>query len=160
MGVNGEGGRWTLFFTYLIFPITIAVTGISLIFRGILLTLLEFDYMLYSTLIAGISFIPAICVVRFAPYEFADQAIAFIAAGLVPSFVLIFLFGIKSFVDLRKVSRGEDGPWAVKQAGRASVVATMETIRLAQKAMATADAEINAADYSNENVGEDDEKSA
>ena len=90
----------------------------------------------------------------------ADQAIAFIAAGLVPSFVLIFLFGIKAFVDLRKVSRGEDGPWAVKQAGRASVVATMETIRLAQKAMATADAEINAADYSNDNVGEDDEKSA
>ena len=159
MGVNAEGGRYTLFFTYYIFPAMIAITSFFIMFRGILLTLLQFDYMLICTLIAGASFIPAICIVWYAPLDSQQQAIAYIAAGLVPGLVLIVLFGVKSFILLRKVANGEEGPWTVKQSRRTSVVASMETIRMQQNAVATANAEIAKADYSG-GVGEDDEKSA
>lgn len=126
-GVNATGGDFTLFFTYYVFPIAASMDAVLLVLRSVLLTCLDFDFMLYATFAAGLSYIPAICIARFLPTSFQNQAIAFFSAYYVPQFVLTCAFSVRLLIIARKLSTGEHGPWSKEQqAGKgrlASIVA-------------------------------------
>ena len=143
MGEDAEGGRFTLFFTYYVFGIAGSIAALSTILRGILLTLLEFDYCLKVTIIAAIAYIPAICVVQFAPFEFQKQAIAYFSAALVPPAVMIILFFFKVIVDLRKVKKGEPGPWSVETKKRKRIEASIFARKSAVLLSEDVDAELS-----------------
>ena len=153
MGENGQGGIFTLPFTYSIFPLAASLESILLILRAILLSCLEFDFMVKATIAAGISYIPAIAVVQYIPLDFQQQAIAYFAAVYVPQVVLIGCISVKLVSVLRKITRGEPGPWSQKKEQRASM--KIRDSDMARKAIATANAEQEAADYSNHDEIED-----
>ena len=155
MGENGQGGIFTLPFTYSIFPLAASLESILLILRSILLTCLEFDFMVKATIAAGISYIPAIAVVQYIPLDFQQQAIAYFAAVYVPQVVLIGCISVKLVSVLGKITRGEPGPWSQKKEQRATMKFSVRDSDMARKAIATANAEQEAADYSNHDEIED-----
>jgi hypothetical protein len=148
MGENGEGGMYTLSFSYLMFPLASSLEVTLLILRAFLLTLLEFDFMVMASAVALISYIPAICVVQFAPVDFQKQAIGYFGALYVPQVVLATLCSARLFLDCRKLLRDEPGPWSPKQEKR---LIRQESVRasiaIADKAKARADTEKTAANY-------------
>jgi len=121
-GKNGEGGPYTLFFTYYVFPAAASLDCIMLILRAILMTCLDFDFMVLATLVAGCSYIPTIAVVQYGGFGFEEQAIGYFAAAYVPIIVLVLCFGGRLGVILRKISNGETGSWTQSQSKRVSVV--------------------------------------
>jgi hypothetical protein len=130
MGVNGEGGIFTLPFTYYIFPIASSLEVFLLIFRAILLTCLDFDFMLVATIAAGISYIPAILIVQYASLDFQQQAIGYFAAFYIPQIVLVLCCAVRIVLIIRKMNNDEPGPWSPKREHRASY---LESIREATK---------------------------
>ncbi len=155
MGENGQGGIFTLPFTFSIFPLASSLETILLIVRSILLVCLEFDFMVKATIAAGISYIPAIAVVQYAPLDFQQQAIAYFAAVYVPQLVLIGCCSVKLVYVLGKITRGEPGPWSPRKEKRATMLFSSGDSDMARKAIATANAEQEAADYSNHDENED-----
>ncbi|VEU34278.1 unnamed protein product [Pseudo-nitzschia multistriata] len=159
-GPNGEGGIYTLFFTYYAFPIAASIDAILLVMRATLLTLLDFDYMFYSTIAASISYVPAILVVTLAPLSVQNQAIGMFSAYYVPQVMLVFCFSARLVFVTRKLEAGETGPWSSpqKQKERRSSMQSAQSIRgisqsirgiTAEDAIEAANAEKRAADYSN-----------
>jgi len=157
-GENATGGDYTLPYTYHVFPIAASIDASLLVLRAILLTCLDFDYMLYATIAAGISYIPAICVVKFAGVSFQKQAVGFFSAMYVPQFVLVCAFSIRLYFIIKKLSNGEEGPWS-KERRVSSMTAIKDktaAIDIGAKAINAAEAEAkanaNAANYN----GDDD----
>lgn len=155
MGENGQGGIFTLPFTYTIFPLASSLETILLVVRSVLLICLEFDFMVKATIAAGISYIPAIAIVQYAPLDFQQQAIAYFGAFYVPQVVLIGCSSVKLVSVLGKITRGEPGPWSQKKEKRHTMMFSNQDSDMARKAIATADAEQEAADYSNHDEIED-----
>jgi len=110
-GENARGGDFTLFFTYNIFPALASIDSILVVLRAFLLTFLDFDYMLYSSIAASIAYIEAICVVKLAATPFQDTAIGFFGAAYVPQLVLTCLFAFRLVVVARRIAKGKDGPY-------------------------------------------------
>eukprot|EP00587_Corethron_hystrix_P016726 CAMPEP_0113331158 /NCGR_PEP_ID=MMETSP0010_2-20120614/22299_1 /TAXON_ID=216773 ORGANISM="Corethron hystrix, Strain 308" /NCGR_SAMPLE_ID=MMETSP0010_2 /ASSEMBLY_ACC=CAM_ASM_000155 /LENGTH=519 /DNA_ID=CAMNT_0000194325 /DNA_START=518 /DNA_END=2077 /DNA_ORIENTATION=+ /assembly_acc=CAM_ASM_000155 len=139
-GPNSNGEIYSLPFTYYVFPIAACIEIAVLLLRTFLLTLLDFDFMLYATIAAGISYIPSIAVVYVVPFGFQKEAIAFFAAYYVPQLVLVVCFGIRLVVVVEKLKKDEEGPWTQKKKIR-----RMSSMRISSMGAATK-AEAKAAD--------------
>ncbi len=144
-GENGEGGIFTLPFTYYIFPFASSIESCVMVIRSILLTLLDFDFMMKASFVAGIFFIPAISVVQLAGLDSQQEAIAYFLAMYVPQLVLLIMCLVRLVIVMGMLRRGENGPWSPKEESLKKIRKSV----MAEKAIATVNAEISAADYSN-----------
>ena len=103
--------------------------------------------MLYATIAASFSYIPVICVTKFAKTSFQNQAIAFYSAYYIPQFVLVCAFSVRLYIITKKLSDAEEGPWS--REGRASsivFISNEDKAEIAAKAIAAAvEAEAKAA---------------
>mmetsp|Transcript_18901 Transcript_18901/g.41182 ORF Transcript_18901/g.41182 Transcript_18901/m.41182 type:complete len:686 (+) Transcript_18901:333-2390(+) len=109
-GDNATGGEYTLPFTYRVFALASSTESIFIIFRAMLLTLMDLDYMMKSTGVAVCTYIAAI-IVATQVKPFAEEAIAYVVAMYVPHITLIILFLIRIEVLIRRMARGEKGTW-------------------------------------------------
>mmetsp|Transcript_11282 Transcript_11282/g.23749 ORF Transcript_11282/g.23749 Transcript_11282/m.23749 type:complete len:702 (+) Transcript_11282:462-2567(+) len=109
-GDNATGGEYTLPFTYRVFALASSSESIFIIFRAMLLTLMDLDYMMKSTGVAVCTYIAAI-VVATQVNPFAEEAIAYIVAMYIPHITLIILFLVRLEVLIRRMARGEKGTW-------------------------------------------------
>jgi len=80
--------------------------------RGLLLSNKDIDYLLYSTIVAGLCYIPAILVVTLYPAAFQDQAISYYICMNVPQAVLIIAFLPRILYNFRRMENGIEGPWS------------------------------------------------
>jgi len=145
-GENGEGGTYTLFYSYHIFAAASCIEMILIIFRAVLMTLMDFDFLVYTAIAAGISYIPAIVIVEVAPVGFRQQAIAYFGTIYFPQLVMTLCFAYRLVVLLRKISNGEPGPWSLVTAS--TPPPAIKDKDMAAKAIAAASFEANAANYS------------
>lgn len=109
-GDNATGGEYTLPFTYRVFAYSSSSESIFIIFRAMLLTLMDLDYMMKSTAVAVCTYIAAI-IVATQVKPFAEEAIAYVVAMYVPHITLIILFLVRLEVLIRRMARGEKGTW-------------------------------------------------
>jgi hypothetical protein len=83
-----------------------------MVFRGFLLSCHDFDYLFYSTIIAGICYIPAILVVTLYPAAFQEQAISYNIASNIPQTVPIVLLLPRILYNFHRMKNGIEGPWS------------------------------------------------
>ena len=105
-GPNAEGGEFTLFQTFSVFAYGSAVESVFLVTRAIIITLLDFKYMMKSTVVAMVLYIAAMvvaCVVQ----PFAKQAISFWIVMYIPQFILVLLFIGRLQTLYRRMVKGE-----------------------------------------------------
>jgi len=117
-GPNSTGGDYTLPFTFDVFPVGACVEAVFFVFRAMMLSTVDLDYMLWSTVAAVVVYIPVISVASLAQ-PFGGHAISFFVAMYIPQFVLIVLFAIRFEMLLRRMEGGNKGTWS----SRASVMA-------------------------------------
>jgi hypothetical protein len=91
-----------------------------MVFRGFLLSCLDFDYLFYSTIIAGICYIPAILVVTLYPAAFQEQAISYNIASNIPQTVPIVLLLPRILYNFHRMKNGIEGPWSNPVKGEAA----------------------------------------
>jgi len=96
-----------------VFSAGAAFEGVFFILQACLLVCMDLDFMLWSTAGAVVVYIPAIIVATLVP-PFGSQAAAFFVAMYVPQFVLICLFTVRIELLIRKMLKGENGPWSSK----------------------------------------------
>lgn len=106
-GPNVTGGRFTLFDTYNAFAFGSIVESIYILVRAIMLTMLEFRYIVRSTGVALIFYIVAIILVSLVQ-PFAKQAISYWIAIFIPQTVLIVLFLGRLCILFRRMAKGND----------------------------------------------------
>jgi hypothetical protein len=111
-GTNALGGKYTLPFTFNALAFSQSTDSIFIVLRAVLISMKDFDYLLYSTLAAGFMYIPAILVVTLAPTDFKDQAISYYIAMNIPQMVLIFASLPRIFFNLKRMQNGMKGPWS------------------------------------------------
>jgi len=111
-GTNALGGKYTLPFTFNALAFSQSADSIFMVLRAVLLSMKDFDYLLYSTLAAGVMYIPAILVVTLAPTDFKDQAISYYIAMNIPQMILIFASLPRIFFNLKRMKDGIKGPWS------------------------------------------------
>lgn len=105
-GPNAEGGEFTLFHTFTVFAFGSAVESIFVVTRAMIISLLDFNYMLKSTAMTTVLYIAAIvvaCVVK----PFAKQPISFWIAMYIPQLVLILLFIGRLHTLFRRMVKGD-----------------------------------------------------
>ena len=98
--------EFTLFDTFTVFAFGSAVESIFLVTRAMIITLLDFNYMMKSTVVAMVLYIAAMvvaCVVE----PFAKQAISFWIAIYIPQLVLLLLFIGRLHTLFRRMVKGE-----------------------------------------------------
>jgi hypothetical protein len=115
-GINGDGGDYTLQYTMTALAFGSIIDSISLVLRSILLSLLDFDFLIKSTICAVVfAYIPAMyiatCASSFAEYEFQRTAFAWYIAMNIPQLFLIFVFLIRLYYNFKRLLNGDDGPW-------------------------------------------------
>jgi hypothetical protein len=115
-GINGDGGDYTLQYTMTALAFGSIIDSISLVLRSILLSLLDFDFLIKSTICAVVfAYIPAMyiatCSSSFAEYEFQRTAFAWYIAMNIPQLFLIFVFLIRLYYNFKRLLNGDDGPW-------------------------------------------------
>jgi len=111
-GQNAIGGKYTLPYTFLAVMFGSSADSIFMVFRGLLLSNKDIDYLLYSTLVAAVCYIPAILVVTLYPAAFKDQAISYYICMNIPQAVLIFAFLPRILYNIRRMENGIKGPWS------------------------------------------------
>ena len=105
-GPNATGGTFTLNHTYNAFSFGTATESVYIVARAIILTMLDFGYIIKSTMVAMIFYIVAITVAcRVKPFE--KEAISLWIAMYVPQVVLILLFLGRFNTLFRRMVRGE-----------------------------------------------------
>jgi len=112
-GANVSGGPYTLPLTFDVFPVGASIEAVFFVLRASLLACMDLNFMLKSTAGAVVVYIPTIIVATLVP-PFGSQAAAFFVAMYVPQFVLVCLFTVRFELLVRKMLRGEDGPWTRK----------------------------------------------
>jgi hypothetical protein len=115
-GINGDGGDYTLQYTMTALAFGSIIDSISLVLRSILLSLLDFDFLIKSTICAVVfAYIPAMyiatCSSSFGEYEFQRTAFAWYIAMNIPQLFLIFVFLIRLYYNFKRLLNGDDGPW-------------------------------------------------
>eukprot|EP00984_Skeletonema_dohrnii_P000584 scaffold189_cov124-Skeletonema_dohrnii-CCMP3373.AAC.5 len=106
-GENAEGGEFTLFRTFSVFAFGAATESLFIVVRAMIITLLDFRYMLQSTVVAMTFYIVAIvvaCIVQ----PFAKQAVSFWIAIYIPQLVLNLLFLGRLHVLSRRMVKGDN----------------------------------------------------
>ena len=110
-GVNATGGKYSLPFTFYGFIFGVSTDSVFDVMMGVLLACKDFDtYMLYSTIAAGMLYIPAILVVTVFPSAFQEQAFSYYIGMDVPQFVLILAFLPWIVYNLKRMKNGIEGP--------------------------------------------------
>lgn len=105
-GPNATGGIFTLNYTYSAFSFGTATESIYIVIRAMMLTMLDFGYIIKSTVVAMIFYIVAITVAcQVKPFE--KEAISFWIAMYVPQVVLVLLFLGRLHTLFRRMVRGE-----------------------------------------------------
>lgn len=110
-GEDAAGGDFTLAFTFSFFPLGACAEALLFVLRSTLLTLVDLSFMLKSTLVAVLVYIPCI-IVATTVEPFANHASAYFVAMYIPQVVLIVLFTFRLEVLVRRILRGEDGAWS------------------------------------------------
>jgi len=105
-GANAEGGDFTLFSTFSWFAFGAAVESLFIVVRAMIITLLDFEFMLQSSVVALILYIIAI-VVACMVQPFAKQAVSFWIAIYIPQLVLVLLFLGRLHTLHRRMVKGE-----------------------------------------------------
>lgn len=105
-GPNAEGGEFTLFSTFTTFAFGAAIESLFIVVRAMIITLLDFRYMLQSTVVAMIFYIVAI-VVACLVQPFAKQAVSFWIAMYIPQLVLVLLFLGRLHTLSRRMVKGD-----------------------------------------------------
>mmetsp|Transcript_14003 Transcript_14003/g.30492 ORF Transcript_14003/g.30492 Transcript_14003/m.30492 type:complete len:192 (+) Transcript_14003:90-665(+) len=105
-GPNAEGGQYTLYYSFRAFAFGSIVEAIYIVARAVIVTMLDFRFILKSTGVAMIFYIVAIIVVSVAK-PFAKEAISYWSAMFVPQVVLIFLFIGRMHTQFRRIVRGD-----------------------------------------------------
>ena len=111
-GTNALGGKFTLPFTFNALAFSQSTDSIFIVLRAVLISMKDFDYLLYSTLAAGFMYIPAILVVTLAPTDFKDQAISYYIAMNIPQMILILTSLPRIHFNLKRMQNGMKGPWS------------------------------------------------
>ena len=120
-GENGSMGNFTLPFTFNAFSAGACIDAVFYVLRAALLTCMDLNYMLWSTLVAILAFVPAIVVAVKVP-PFHGHAIAFFVAMYVPQFVCCILFAVRLEVNIRRMLKGDKGPWERKSIVGSSLI--------------------------------------
>lgn len=105
-GENASGGHFTLYHSYRAFAYGSCVESIYIVTRALMLTCLEFAFVLKSTGVALIFYTIVIIVVSLVE-PFAKEAISYWIAMTVPQVVLIILFLGRLHTLFRRMVRGE-----------------------------------------------------
>ena len=87
--------------------------AIFCVLRSALLALVDLEYMLWSTFVAVIVYIPCVVVAALVP-PFGGHAIAFFVTMFIPETVLSTLFIFRVIRLINRVSKGEEGSWTNK----------------------------------------------
>lgn len=111
-GENASEGPFTLVGTYDIFPFIASIEVALMMLRAILVACNDFDAMVFASVAAAISYIPAILIVQFEGFGFEQQAIGYIGAAYIPKFVMVLFVLGRLAVILPRISRGQPGPWS------------------------------------------------
>ena len=110
-GPNAQGGEFTLSNTFDVFAAGASVDAIFFILRSMLLSLVDLDFMLKSTAVAVIFYIPAI-VVATKVEPFAGEAAPLFIAMYVPQVILIVLFAVRLHILIQRMLQGKPGTWS------------------------------------------------
>jgi hypothetical protein len=111
-GTNALGGKYTLPFIFNAPAFSQSTDSIFIVSRSVLISMKDFDYLLYSTLAAGFMYIPAILVVTLAPTDFKDQAISYYIVMNIPQMILILTSLPRIHFKLKRMQNGMKGPWS------------------------------------------------
>jgi hypothetical protein len=112
-GKNGTLGTWTLPYTFNAFAAGASIDALFFVLRAVLLTCMDLNYMMLSTLVAIIAYVPAIAM-AVKVYPFGGHAIAFFVAMYFPQAILCILFAVRIEINIRKMMNGANGPWGRK----------------------------------------------
>ena len=104
-GKNAQGGESSLFYTFAAFSFGASVESIFIMARAIIITLLDFRYILRSTMVAMIFYIVAIILASMIGMK---QAISFWIAMYIPQLVLCLLFLGRLHTLQRRFMKRED----------------------------------------------------
>jgi hypothetical protein len=129
-GKNASGGEHSLDFTFeRAFAFGASIEAVFFVTRATMLTCLDLKYMMNSTLIALVCYIPAICVAVLIP-PFGGTAVAFFFAMYVPQIVLVVLFFLRLQRNFRRMLRGEEGSWTSEENDSARQKRIEETAKI------------------------------
>ena len=110
-GKNGSGGDFTLQYTFTALAFGSTVDCINLVLRSILLALLDFDFLVKSTIAAVLVYIPGMYVATSLDTIYRGQAITYYVAMNIPQLFLIFVFLFRLHRNFKRVLNGEKGTW-------------------------------------------------
>jgi len=110
-GDNGSGGDFTLQYTFTALAFASIVDSVSLVLRSILLSLLDFDFLVKSTIAAVLVYIPGMYAATSLDTIYRGQAITYYVAMNIPQLFLIFVFLFRLHRNFKRVLNGEKGPW-------------------------------------------------
>jgi hypothetical protein len=105
-GPNATGGAFTLYHTYAAFSFGTATESVYIVVRAMILTMLDFEYVLKSTVVAMVFYVVAILVASMSN-PFGKEAISLWVAMYAPQVVLILLFIGRLHTLFRRLVKGE-----------------------------------------------------
>ncbi|VEU42942.1 unnamed protein product [Pseudo-nitzschia multistriata] len=110
-GPNANGGGFTLQYTFTALAFGAVTDSVSLVLRSVLLALLDFDFLVNSTICAVGVYIPSMYAATCLDTIYKGQAISYYVAMNMPQLVLILVLLVRLKYNFRKVLDGEEGPW-------------------------------------------------
>ncbi|OEU12094.1 hypothetical protein FRACYDRAFT_244354 [Fragilariopsis cylindrus CCMP1102] len=117
-GDSSDRGNYTLQYTMTALAFGSIIDSISLVLRSILLSLLDFDFLVKSTICAVIfAYIPAMYVATYGAGvydEFQRTAFAWYIAMNIPQLFLIFAFLLRLYYNFKRLLNNDDGPWMME----------------------------------------------
>jgi len=112
-GVHGDGvGDFTLQHTFAALAFGSIIDSISLVLRSILLSLLDFNFLVKATICAVVfAYVPAMYIATFYNAPFQGQAIAYYIAMNIPQLFLVVVFLVRLYNYFQRILNGGEGPW-------------------------------------------------
>ena len=105
-GPNATGGAFTLYHTYAAFSFGTAAESVYIVVRAMILTMLDFEYVLKSTVVAMVFYVVALLLASLGN-PFGKEAISLWVAMYVPQVVLSLLFIGRLHTLFRRLVKGE-----------------------------------------------------
>ena len=112
-GFHGNGiGNFTLQHTFAALAFGSIIDSISLVLRSILLSLLDFNFLVKATICAVVfAYVPAMYIATFYNAPFQGQAIAYYIAMNIPQLFLVVVFLVRLYNNFQRILNGGEGPW-------------------------------------------------
>jgi len=105
-------GDYTLQHTFTALAFGSIIDSISLVLRSILLSLLDFNFLVQATICAVVfAYVPAMYIATFYNAPFKGQAIAYYIAMNIPQLFLVLVFLVRIYNNFRRILNGGEGPW-------------------------------------------------